>query len=428
MVPKPYQLQKFIVFMEDILKVLLFATALLTSFTSFADTQSTEEYLEEVNKAFSRFFEATNGKTYSQQIIAIEELYVEFEGNDAVQDVLLQSLGDVYSFAGLHRRALMSVDSRGIESGKLYEEIKHLRVHDAVDAILERSSEHQIVMINEAHHAPQHRVLTYQLLEGLWEQGYRYLALEALAENAEHNLAIGYIPQSAGHFTKESIFANLLLYAQELGFQLVSYDYDFEVEGTTAEREESGARNLREKIFTQNPDAKAIIHVGYNHINEEGWLAHYLKESLGLDPLTINQTEIGEKSEQQYESESYAWIIYNHAFDAPIVLLNEAGEFWSASPNEYNVNVIWPRTEYTQSRPEWARLGRKLKPADPTWCQETFPCTIAVYAGSADDEVPTDRIVLLTAQDTAGVFISPSSSKIEVANAEGNILHTEVIE
>ncbi|WP_198677950.1 hypothetical protein [Aliidiomarina shirensis] len=65
------------------MKILLFVAALLTSFTSFADTQSTEEYLEEINKAFSRFFSATNGKTYSQQIKAIEELYVEFEDNDA---------------------------------------------------------------------------------------------------------------------------------------------------------------------------------------------------------------------------------------------------------------------------------------------------------------------------------------------------------
>lgn len=410
------------------MKSLLFIVAALTSFNTFATPQSAEEYLEEVNKAFGRFFEATNGKSFSQQVIAIEALYLEFEDNEAVQDVLLQSLGDVYSFLGLHQRALMTVDSRGNESGTFYDEIKRFGIHDAIDAILERSSKHQVVMINEAHHTSQHRVLTYQLLEGLWEQGYRYLALEALAENAEHNITIEHVPLNAGHYTKEPIFANVLLYAQQLGFQLVSYDYGFEIQGTIAEREESGARNLREKIFTQNPDAKAIIHVGYNHINEESRLAHYLKESLGLDPLTINQTKIGERSEQQYESESYAWMIANHDFDLPIVLMNEAGEFWSASRNEYDVNVIWPRTTYIQNRPEWAHLGRFLKPIDLAWCQETFPCTVEVYISTSNGEVPTDRILILSENDATGVFISPSSTKIKVTNAAGDRLHTKMID
>ncbi|MCH8501491.1 MAG: hypothetical protein LAT77_06225 [Aliidiomarina sp.] len=410
------------------MKSLLLIIAVLASFNTFASTQSAEEYIEEVNKAFGRFFEATNGKSFSQQVIAIEALYLEFEDNEAVQDVLLQSLGDVYSFLGLHQRALMTVDSRVIESGTFYDEIKRFEVHDAIAAILERSSVHQFVMINEAHHVPKHRVLTYQLLAGLWEQGYRYLALEALAENAEQNITIEHIPLNAGHYTKEPIFANLLLYAQELGFQLVSYDYGFEIQGTIAEREKSGASNLREKIFTQNPDAKVIIHVGYNHINEESRLAHYLKESLGLDPLTINQTDIGEKSEQQYESESYAWMIANHAFDLPIVLLNEAGELWSASSNKYDVNVIWPRTVYIQNRPDWAYLGRVLKLTDLAWCQEIFPCTVEVYNSKSEGAVPTDRILILSENDTTGVFISPSSRKIKVTNAAGDRLHTEIID
>ena len=60
------------------------------------------------------------------------------------------------------------------------------------------AEKYQIVMINEAHHVPQHRVFTYRLLEDLWQKGYRYLALEALSENAEHGLDKGYVSEKTG--------------------------------------------------------------------------------------------------------------------------------------------------------------------------------------------------------------------------------------
>ncbi|TDP38231.1 hypothetical protein DEU29_10583 [Idiomarina aquatica] len=410
------------------MRTLFFVAALLTGFTCSADEQSHEEYIKEVNKAFDRVFEATNGKTLSQQINALKELSVEFADNEAVYDMLLQERGTTYSFIGQHQQALAAFDKRDSTPKKLHEEIKGLSIPNAVDAIVKKSAEHQIVMINEAHHIPQHRVLTYRLLEGLWEQGYRYLALEALSENAENEMAKEYVFEKAGFYTVEPVFANLLLHAQQLGFQLVSYDYGSEMQGGTEAREKSAAKNLREKIFDNTPDAKVIIHVGYNHINEDGWLAYYLKESLELDPLTINQTEIAEKSEKKFESETYTWLVENHSFDAPVLLMDSEQRFWSHNPEKYDVNVIWPRTEYSLNRPDWARLGRELMRVDMSWCEESYPCTVEVYRVGEDDEVPADRIVISTENEASGIFISPSSSQIKVTNVEGEVLHTESLE
>ncbi|RUO73179.1 hypothetical protein [Idiomarina ramblicola] len=409
------------------MRTLFLVAALLTSFTCSADEQSHEEYIKEVNKAFDRVFEATDGKTLSQQVNVLKELSVEFADNEAVYDMLLQERGTTYSFIGQHQQALAAFDKRNSKPKNLYQEVKSLSTQNAVDAIVETSGEYQILMINEAHHVPQHRVLTYRLLKGLWEQGYRYLALEALSENAENELAKDYVSEKSGFYTVEPVFANLLVHAQQLGFQLVSYDYGSEMQGGTEAREKSAAKNLREKIFDNTPDAKVIIHVGYNHINEDGWLAYYLKESLELDPLTINQTEIAEKSEKKFESETYTWLVENHSFDAPVLLMDSERKFWSSAPEKYDVNVIWPRTEYSLNRPDWARLGRELMHVDISWCGESYPCTVQVYRLDGEDEVPTDRIVISTENEASGIFISPSSSQIKITNAEGEVLHTELL-
>ena len=272
------------------MRTLFLVAALLTGFTCSADEQSHEEYIKEIKKGIRiEFSEAKNGKTFSQEINALKELSVEFADNEAVYDMLLQECGTTYSFIGQHQQALAVFDKRDSTPKKLYEEVKGLSIQNAVNTIIEKSAEHQIVMINEAHHVPQHRVLTYRLLKGLWEQGYRYLALEALSEDAEKKLAKEYVPEDAGYYTVEPVFANLVMHARQLGFKLVSYDYGSETQGGTDAREKNAAKNLREKIFDKTSDAKVVIHVGYAHINEKRWLAYYLKESLGLDPLTINQ-------------------------------------------------------------------------------------------------------------------------------------------
>ncbi len=48
----------------------------------------------------------------------------------------------------------------------------------AIQYILSQSKEHQVVIINEAHHLSQHRVFTTQLLAGLKDQGFKHLGLE----------------------------------------------------------------------------------------------------------------------------------------------------------------------------------------------------------------------------------------------------------
>lgn len=141
------------------MRTLFLVAALFTSLICSAGEQSHEDYIKEIQKVSDRIFEAKNGKTFSQEINALEQLSVEFIDNEAVYDMLLQERGTTYSFIGQHQQALVAFDNRNPTPKKLHEEVQGLSIQNAVDAIIEKSVEHQVVMINEAHHVPQHRVL-----------------------------------------------------------------------------------------------------------------------------------------------------------------------------------------------------------------------------------------------------------------------------
>lgn len=405
----------------------LLTVAPLQAEESSKEELSKEEYLKEVNKAFGRIYEATNGKTLSAQLVALEALSVEYKDNKPVSDLLLQERGTAYSLMGKHQQALYAFDQHDPNPDELVPAVKDLETRDAVVAIAETARNYQVVMINEAHHVPQHRVLTYRLLEQLWDQGFRYFALEALSPDAENEIPKDYVHKKAGFYTKEPLFASLVHYARQLGFQLISYDYGSEIVTGTEARERSAVKNLREKVFNSEPDAKLLIHVGYSHINEDGWLAHYLKEAIKIDPLTVNQTDFTERSHIKHEPESYTWLIENHDFNNPVVLTEADDAFWSPTPAEYDITVIWPRTEYRLNRPKWASLGQKLMPVDISWCEQNFPCTIEVYRVGNEDEVPSDRIVITEPNVPTGIFISESSQLIKVTDTEGKLINTETL-
>lgn len=409
------------------MKPFYFTLVLMLAAPLAAEELSKEEYLKEVNKAFSKIYEATKGKTLSAQLVALEALSVEYKDNKPVSDLLLQERGTAYSLMGRHQQALHAFDQHDPNPDELNTAVKNLVTRDAVTAILDASADYQVVMINEAHHVPQHRVLTYRLLKGLWENGYRYLAFEALAPDAEQELTNNYVHKKSGFYTEEPLFANLVLYATELGFKLISYDYGAEIGTGTEARERSAVKNLREKVFDNEPDAKMVIHVGYSHINEDGWLAHYLKEALQLDPLTVNQTDFTERSHKRHEPESYTWLIENHDFDTPVVLTNNDGAFWSPTPEEYDITVVWPRTEYRLNRPNWARLDKELIPVNLDWCELQFPCAIEVYRMGEEEEVPADRIIITESSTPIGIFISESSRLVKVTDSQGKVINTVTV-
>lgn len=161
-------------------------------------------------------------------------------------------------------------------------------------AILAQTSQRQVVMFNEEHTQPRGRWLVGSLLPALYQQGFRYLALEALeAADSAGLRQRGYPVASTGFYTNEPHFGNLIRRARQLGFRLVAYD------AMSADREQAEARNLLAATLGPHPGARVVVLAGHGHINEASSaqsMATWVRKLSGVDPLTIEQTQAAQAS------------------------------------------------------------------------------------------------------------------------------------
>jgi hypothetical protein len=401
-------------------KTLAFILCIFSAIASADDSIYIQEFLKEAKRVGDILNKDIRHKNYLEQVHLTEELLKENRGNPMTADIITQHLTVLYSIVGEYQEVL------NYEMGKNnYKIIKDSPLDyssiPAIPAISALAKHHQIVMINEAHHIPQHRTMTYHLLEALWQQGFRYFAVEALHQGHMEALDKGYIESPGVGYLSEPVFANLLLKAKALGFILV--DYDKAISSTEA-RETSAANILKEKIFDKDKDAKVLIHVGYAHIDEETWLASKLKSLLNIDPLTIDQTSLREQNSPPSEHHIYREILEKYKNSEPFVLKNTHDAYWSSSENQWDISVFWPRTEYTQGRPNWMSLGRGSTPISADICEKNYPCMVEVFKSKTrhENEAAIDRIILHNAQDKKVIFTSEQQNLVVVSNYKGAII------
>lgn len=164
------------------------------------------------------------------------------------------------------------------------------------ETIINEAKKHKIVMINENHFYPNHRILVSNLLPKLKEIGYTYLALEALdtTQDSLLNTPNGYPVLDTGFYTSEQNYSNLIRKAKKLGFEFVAY----ENMDNEKNREMGQAENLYNKTFKNSPTCKVVVLAGIDHIlekpstNGKQWMATIFKKKYAIDPLTISQTHL----------------------------------------------------------------------------------------------------------------------------------------
>lgn len=240
-------------------------------------------------------------KTSNKYLKALREIS-EFPTYDKQEDwAKLQMELTFSSFLGeneFYEKYLKKLEGNLKLNDSISQMIKDDSVTDsqALNSIVEEAKNHQIVMINENHFFPNHRILVYELLPKLKALGYNYLALEALGnkEDSLLNAKNGYPILSSGFYTSEQNYGNLIRYAKDLGFQFVSYDCS----DCAIDREVFQAETIFNKTFKNNPDTKVVVLAGIDHILEKPtktgkkWMATIFKEKYGRDPLTISQTHL----------------------------------------------------------------------------------------------------------------------------------------
>ena len=298
----------------------------------------------------------------------------DYEFNQEIAKIVSNS-GDVsygatrYSFVSEHYKLLKTLEINDTTKQSLPDSIWDTisDLYTAVPAknyILDRAEQYDIIMINENHYVPRHRHFVKSLLEGMYERGFRYLALEAigmLGDGTMYDKELnerGYPTIHTGFYTKEPEFSLLIREAISLGYHIIGYDEGSTFGYSGGDREQRGAENILRQLESLNPEGKLIVYCGWDHIKEghsgtywEYALAERLKQKTNKDVLTINQTEYSERLELNYEQP----LMQRLDVQLPSVLVDNIGTPLDISQDTswYDIFIIHPRTKFENHIPSW---------------------------------------------------------------------------
>lgn len=304
--------------------------------------------------------------------------------------------------------------------------LENSQIHNAGDYIVKRSAEERIVIINEAHQNPRHRVFTRSLLEGLYKNGYRYLGLEAVSDTLVNTRR--YAVETSGFYTKEPEFGNLIHEAIRIGFTVFGYEA---TEGKNGkDREIEQARNI-EAFMSAHPEGKYFIHCGFDHVYEKevrNWgkaMAGRLKEYTGIDPLTVDQVKFSEKSTK----ETGHYFLYATKEKESFVLTDRNGTAFNglSEPRQTDICVIHPVTDYKYGRPQWLTTGRQAYwPDIKKDTKQSYPVQVLAYrTGEYGYEgIPSDLIEITSEHDQKPLYLQKGQYKIIFRNSTYTVMDT----
>ncbi|MFT4203444.1 MAG: hypothetical protein QM610_05970 [Chitinophagaceae bacterium] len=299
------------------------------------------------------------------------------------------------SFIGLYKDALVKYDiPRKEEVVEISDSIKKyvntLKATPAQKYIIDKAKKAQIIIVNEAHYNPRNRVFLTTLLQPLKNIGYTVFAAETFANdlNFEHQ---NHPTLHSGYYSCEPQFGNLIREAVGLGYKLLPYE---DTLPNFKYRELNEAKNIN--VYLQShPDAKIIIYCGFDHISENplknGYktMASELKETTGIDPLTVNQVYLGERFFKNLERPERQLL---NAADYT-VFVDTKGNVLSGKNTDIAVYI--PDTQNKYNRPEWIFENGKVPLFIPTnKITIDFPIMVKVYSSNDDIQtaIPIDVI------------------------------------
>jgi hypothetical protein len=247
---------------------------------------------------------------------------------------------------------------------------------------------------------------------------------------------------ATGTYLRDPVFAAIVREAVRLGYTLVPYESVRGEEAgsdsmTTQQRRDfTQAKNLAEATVLQDREAKVLVHAGYSHVLEQASerftpMALYFHQITGIDPVTVDQTRLSERSKPGYEAPAYrACVKAGFLKDGPVILFYENGAPYSPASFVVDYQVFTPRTRYENRRPAWMSLGGlrheirvEVPEAADQWCMLE-----ARVPGELEEAIPLDRCELEGAQQ-ATLFVPPGKKFVLwVRDQEGEVLRkTQIV-
>lgn len=170
---------------------------------------------------------------------------------------------------------------------------------------------------------------------------------------------------------------------------------------------------------------------GYGHIYERaipGWtpMALLFRRLSGIDPLTVEQTRMSERSRPKYEAASYRDAVKTFDIDRPTVV-ECASRPWIPPGDRglYDLSVFLPRSEYMNGRPTWLSLDGERKPyLLPTdVCGSRRRCLVqARFTDEGLDAVQVDQLEVRKGTRRIALMMPKGRFAVRVLDADENAI------
>lgn len=296
----------------------------------------------------------------------------------------------------------------------------------------------RVIMINEAYAKPVHRAFTLSLLSDLYRQGFRYLAMEML--NNFSSQSLGRVNMHTGYYAAEPVAGELIRTALSIGYTLVSYEDTAAGVHTANQRDSIQAANIY-AILQKDTAAKILVHASFAHISKKPGPGGYIPMALafrrmsGVDPLTIDQTDMTEESNIAYGRAIYQAYLLKFPLTEPSIALIDNVPVNVTDKDLYDLCVIHPPTIYKDGRPTWLNLGGLRQ---PTIIKPPVPGVYLVQAyylnefvnndNTAWQLVPADQSYITNGKENYMLYLKKGKYKVFFRDINYQILHTLVVE
>lgn len=199
-------------------------------------------------------------------------------------------------------------------------------------AIADLAENNQIIMLNEDHFYPKHRLFALNLLDVLKQKGFTVISMETFMPNLSTTTAP--VPNAKnGFYIKDPYFGHFVRKANAMGFTLVGHENSDQ----KTNREIGQAKNIM-KILEKDPKAKIFVYVGHGHLEEDGkqrFMGSYLKEYSNINPITINQETVMMKTKEKL-------ILLPRSVFSKDTLMKSSADYFLINNLEANLQAVYP--------------------------------------------------------------------------------------
>ncbi|HZK63953.1 MAG TPA: hypothetical protein VFC34_07405 [Puia sp.] len=337
-----------------------------------------------------------------------------------------EQLGDSTPVTEVERRQI----------AKSIQALKHIKQVDARRFISFIAPRYRVIMLNEAYNKPLHRAFAISLMEELYKRGFRYLAMEMLNPGPDQELHK--LTYKTGHFTAEPVAGEMVRIALDMGFQLVAYDDPQAAQHSPTVRDSIQASRIFQ-VLKDDSSARIFVYAGYGHIAEQSTTSDYVpmgmafKKISGIDPLTIDQTDMTEESNFSYGKVFYETYLQAYPVSIPSIALADDEPQNITGSTLYDLTVIHPKTRYRDSRPDWLALQNRrqpvyIKPSDKNTFFVQAYYQFESFNSKPGQVVPADQTYLQTGKGTYLLYLRRGKYIVIFRDMQYKTLYTQHIE